>query len=134
MGCDVEERTQPRSILCEAKKRRQVEEDATRLRNRILQLERQADKADKRIWHTKQRAKDVLDQRERNERRERERQRLLAQLQQEVQQHRTDITRCAPTFRRDACRRMLRYRERRSAAVCCWTSLSVQRHVQVCPC
>lgn len=96
MSCEVDVRAQPRgSILCEAKKRRQVEEDATRLRNRILQLERQAHKADKRIGHTKQRAKDVLDQRERNEARERERRGYLAELQREVQRHREDISRCA---------------------------------------
>jgi hypothetical protein len=82
------------SVLLESKKRKQVEKDAVRLRNRLLQLERQAQKADKRISLTKQRAEDILSHRERNEQRERERKQILAELQLEVQQHRRDMERC----------------------------------------
>ena len=83
------------SMLHEVQKRKQIEQDAARLRNRLLQLERQTLKADKRITHTKKRAKDILDRRERNEQRERERQQYIAELQEELQQHREDIAKCA---------------------------------------
>jgi septal ring factor EnvC (AmiA/AmiB activator) len=86
------------SVFLESKKRKQVEEDAVRLRNRLLQLERQAQKTDKRIGLTKQRARDILSQRERNEQRERERQQFLAELQLELQQHRRDMERCVPAL------------------------------------
>jgi hypothetical protein len=82
------------SVLLESKKRKQVEKDAIQLQNRLLQLERQAQKADKRISLTKKRAEDILSQRERNEQRERERKQILAELQLEVQQHRRDMERC----------------------------------------
>jgi tRNA uridine 5-carbamoylmethylation protein Kti12 len=83
------------SVLQEQQKRKQVEHDANRLRNRLLQLERQTEKADKRIVQTKKRAKDILDQRERNERRELERQCYIEELQEELRQHRQDIAKCA---------------------------------------
>ena len=82
------------SVLHELQKRKQVERDAVRLRNRLLQLERQTEKADKRVALTKRRAKNILDQRERNEQRERDRQRYIDELQQEIQQHRDDISKC----------------------------------------
>lgn len=82
------------SVLQEVKKRKQVEDDALRLRNRLLQLERQAHKAEKRIVQTKQRAKDILDQRQRNERRESERKQFFEELEHEILQHREDIAKC----------------------------------------
>jgi chromosome segregation ATPase len=82
------------SVLQEAKKRKQVEDDSLRLRNRLLQLERQAHKAEKRIVQTKQRAKDILDQRQRNERRECEKRKFIEELEHEILQHREDIAKC----------------------------------------
>ena len=95
MGVGLEDTFGNASVLHELQKRKQVEHDAGRLRNRLLQLERQTEKADKRITQTKQRARDVLSQRERNEKRERDRQRYIDELHQEIQQHREDITKCA---------------------------------------
>lgn len=79
----------------ELRRRKQVERDAAVLRNRILQLERQEQRADKRIEQTKQRAREVLEQRERNEQRERERKQALQQLQSDVEQHQLRAARFA---------------------------------------
>lgn len=82
------------SVLVEKQKRRQVENDAVKLRNRLRQLEREAEKAEKRISLTKERAKDILTQRERNHHKEVSRQQYLEELQQEVEQHKDEIARC----------------------------------------
>jgi TolA-binding protein len=82
----------------EHRRRKQVEHDAAVLRNRILQLERQEQRADKRIEQIKQRAKDVLEQRERNEQRERERQQALQRVQSEAELHQQNAVRYAPAF------------------------------------
>lgn len=97
MGTFSAEELQNASVLQELKKRKQVEYDAVRLRNRLLKLERQAHKAEKRIVQTKQRAQDILDQRERNEARNEQRKQIEEQLHLEIQQHREDITKCVPT-------------------------------------
>jgi chromosome segregation ATPase len=82
----------------EIRRRKQVEHDATVLRNRILQLERQEQRADKRIEQTKQRAREVLEHRERNEQREREKQEALQRLNSTTELHQRNAVKCAPTF------------------------------------
>lgn len=82
----------------EFRRRKQVEHDAAVLRNRILQLERQEQRADKRIEQTKQRAREVIGQRERNEQRERERKQALQQLQTDAEHHQQNAARCAAAF------------------------------------
>jgi predicted ribosome quality control (RQC) complex YloA/Tae2 family protein len=94
----MDTKTQPGSIrgseaFKELKRRKQAEHDAAVLRNRILQLERQAQRADKRIEQTRQRAKDILEHRERNEQRERDRKQALDELQSYVQYHHENATR-----------------------------------------
>lgn len=80
----------------ELRRRKQVEQDAAVLRNRIFQLERQEQRADKRIEQTKQRARDVLEQRERNELREREKRQALQQMQSVAEYHQQNAARFAP--------------------------------------
>ena len=65
-----------------------AEEDAMRLYNRVRQLEREEQKASKRIEETRRRAKEVLTLRERNERHLREKELRLRELQLEVAQQR----------------------------------------------
>ena len=81
----------------ELRRRKQVEQDAAVLRNRILQLERQEQRAEKRIEHTKQRAREVIEQRERNVQRERERKEALQQLQSDAEYHQQNAARFAAT-------------------------------------
>ena len=79
----------------ELKRRKQVEQDAAVLRNRILQLERQEQRANNRIEQTKQRAREVIEQRERNEQREVERKQALQQLQSDAEHHHQKAARYA---------------------------------------
>lgn len=83
------------AAIREFRRRKQVEQDASVLRNRLLQLERQADKAKKRIAQTRQRAKEVVAQRERNTQREQEKHRLIEELEQSIEKHRQAIAKCA---------------------------------------
>lgn len=84
---------------CEAirefRRRKQVEQDACTLRNRVLQLERQSDRAKKRIAQTRQKAKEVLAQRERNTQRELQKQTLISKLELSIEKHRQEISKCA---------------------------------------
>lgn len=84
---------------CEAirefRRRKQAEQDAAVLRNRLLQLERQADRAKKRIAQTRQRAKEVVAQRERNAQREKEKLKLVKDLEFSIESHRQAINRCS---------------------------------------
>lgn len=82
---------------CEAirefRRRKQAEQDAAVLRNRLLQLERQSDRAKKRISQTRQRAKEVVAQRERNAQREKEKRKLVKDLESSIERHRQAIAR-----------------------------------------
>lgn len=82
----------------ELRRRKQVEQDAAVLRNRILQLERQEQRADIRIEKTKQRAREVIEQREHNEQRELERKQALLQLQSDAEHHQQNAARCAAAW------------------------------------
>lgn len=80
---------------CEAirefRRRKQAEQDAAIIRNRLLQLERQAEKAQKRILQTRQRAKEVVAHRERNAQREKEKLELVRDLETSIEHHRQAI-------------------------------------------
>lgn len=56
-----------RSILAEKRARKTAEDDALRLYNRVRQLQKEEDKAKKRIVETKRKAKEIIKLRERNE-------------------------------------------------------------------
>ena len=55
------------SILMEKRARRMAEDDALRLYNRVRQLQKEEEKAKKRIDDTKKKAKEIIKLRERNE-------------------------------------------------------------------
>ena len=72
------------TISAEKRARKAAEEDAARLYNRVKQLQKEEDKAKRRVDETKQKAAEILKLRERNEQRQQEREQRLVQLQQEI--------------------------------------------------
>lgn len=69
------------TIANEKKARKAVEEDAARLHNRVTTLQKEEQKAQKRLDETRHKARDLLELRAQNERRQLERE----QRQQQVQ-------------------------------------------------
>ncbi|MEW5308898.1 MAG: hypothetical protein WDW38_000819 [Sanguina aurantia] len=59
--------TMSRTILVEKRARKVAEDDALRLYNRVRQLQKEEEKAHKRIADTRRKAKEIIKQRERNE-------------------------------------------------------------------
>lgn len=76
------------TVLQEKRLRKAAEEDALRLYNRVRQLQREEQKAEKRIEETKERANEVLSLRERNVQKAREKELRLRELQVEVAKQR----------------------------------------------
>ena len=79
-----------RTILLEKRARRLAEEDALRLYNRVRQLQKEEDKAKKRIVETKKKATEIIKLRERNELKLQEKEVRLSELQAEVERQRQD--------------------------------------------
>ena len=75
----------PTNILLERRARRMAEEDALRLYNRVRQLEKEEEKADKRIVDTRKKAKEIVKLRERNELVKQEKELRLLQLQELIE-------------------------------------------------
>jgi chromosome segregation ATPase len=88
------------NIAREYQKRKQLEDDALRMRNRLLQLERHARKMAQRIARTKQRTRDILCQRERNAARAEEKRQHCEERARGAQRQRQQIARCDTPVRR----------------------------------
>lgn len=88
------------TVLNEKRARKAAEEDALRLYNRVRQLEKEEDKAQKRIEETRKRAQDILRLRQRNEQKQSERELRLRQLQLEIAQQRELISQMKDESRR----------------------------------
>jgi len=73
------------NILLERRARRIAEDDALRLYNRVRQLEKEEEKASKRIQDTKKKAKEIVKLRERNELVKQEKELRLRQLQELIE-------------------------------------------------
>ena len=69
------------TIANEKKARKAVEEDAARLHNRVTTLQKEEQKAQKRLDETRHKARDLLELRALNERRQLEREQRQQQLQ-----------------------------------------------------
>lgn len=69
------------TIANEKKARKAVEEDAARLHNRVTTLQKEEQKAQKRLDETRRKARDLLELRAQNERRQLEREERQQQLQ-----------------------------------------------------
>ncbi|KAG2500800.1 hypothetical protein HYH03_001562 [Edaphochlamys debaryana] len=67
MGDEGAIQAMARSILAEKRARKAAEDDALRLYNRVRQLQKEEDRAQKRIIETKKKAKEIIKLRERNE-------------------------------------------------------------------
>lgn len=69
------------TIANEKKARKAVEEDAARLHNRVATLQKEEQKAQKRLEETRYKARDILELRAQNEQRQQEREHRHQQLQ-----------------------------------------------------
>lgn len=69
------------TIANEKKARKAIEEDAARLHNRVTTLQKEEQKAQKRLEETRHKARDILELRAQNERRQLEREQRQQQLQ-----------------------------------------------------
>lgn len=79
------------TIANEKKARKAVEEDAARLHNRVTTLQKEEQKAQKRLDETRRKARDLLELRAQNERRQLEREERQQQLQTELAAQRQDF-------------------------------------------
>jgi hypothetical protein len=86
----LDEQTYATNILLEKRARRLAEEDALRLYNRVRQLQKEEDKAARRIQDTKRKAKEIIKLRERNELLRQEKEARLAQLALEIERQKQD--------------------------------------------
>lgn len=73
------------NILLEKRARKMAEDDALRLYNRVRQLQKEEDKALKRIQDTKRKAKEIVRLRERNELQRQEKEQRYRELQIEIE-------------------------------------------------
>ncbi len=73
------------NILLEKRARKLAEEDALRLYNRVRQLEKEEEKAQKRILETRTKAKEIVKLRERNELVKQEKELRMQQLQELIE-------------------------------------------------
>jgi hypothetical protein len=78
------------NILMEKRARKMAEEDATRLYNRVRQLEKEEDKAGKRISETKKKAREIVKLRERNELIRQEKELRMKELQELIEQQKDE--------------------------------------------
>jgi hypothetical protein len=78
------------NILLEKRARKQAEEDATKLYNRVRQLQKEEEKAQKRIVYTKKKANEIVRLRERNELIRQEKELRMLQLQELIEQQRVE--------------------------------------------
>lgn len=78
------------NILMEKRARKMAEEDALRLYNRVRQLQKEESKALKRIQDTKQKAKEIIRLRERNELQRQEKEARYQALQIEVERQKQE--------------------------------------------
>lgn len=69
------------TIANEKKARKAVEEDAARLQNRVQTLQKEEQKAQKRLEETRNKAREILDLRAQNEQRQLEREQRHQQMQ-----------------------------------------------------
>ncbi|GLC43862.1 hypothetical protein PLESTB_000916300 [Pleodorina starrii] len=79
-----------RSILAEKRARKVAEDDALRLYNRVRQLQKEEDRAQKRIIETKKKAKEIIKARERNEQKLLEKEQRQRELQEQVEEQKLD--------------------------------------------
>jgi hypothetical protein len=86
----LDEQTYATNILLEKRARKLAEEDALRLYNRVRQLQKEEDKAARRIQDTKKKAKEIIKLRERNELLRQEKEARLAQLALEIERQKQD--------------------------------------------
>lgn len=84
---EVDTSTLP-SILNEKRARKLAEEDALRLYNRVRQLQKEEERAHKRIQDTKKKAKEIVKLRERNELKQQEKELREEELQAEIERQR----------------------------------------------
>lgn len=78
------------NILLEKRARKLAEDDATRLYNRVRQLQKEEEKAQKRIQDTKKKANEIIKLRERNELVKQEKELRMAQLQELIEQQKLE--------------------------------------------
>ncbi|GMH41392.1 hypothetical protein BSKO_09302 [Bryopsis sp. KO-2023] len=78
------------SILLEKRARKQVEDDTVRLYNRVRQLEKEEEKAQKRIKETKAKADEITELRLRNEQKIVEREKRTKRLEERLEKQRED--------------------------------------------
>mmetsp|Transcript_35772 Transcript_35772/g.79610 ORF Transcript_35772/g.79610 Transcript_35772/m.79610 type:complete len:336 (-) Transcript_35772:759-1766(-) len=78
------------NILMEKRARKMAEEDALRLYNRVRQLQKEEDKAQKRIQTTKQKAKEIVRLRERNELLKQEKELRMRELQELIERQKLE--------------------------------------------
>lgn len=78
------------SILAEKRARKVAEEDALRLYNRVRQLQKEEDKAVKRIQDTKKKAQEIIRLRERNELTRQEKERRYAEQLLNIEKQKQD--------------------------------------------
>lgn len=76
------------SILLEKRTRKAVEDDAEKLYNRVRQLEKEEEKARKRITETKDKTEEILKLRERNEAKVAEKSQRNKQLEDSLEKQR----------------------------------------------
>jgi len=81
------------NILLEKRARKLAEDDALRLYNRVRQLEKEEDKAQRRIQETRKKAKEIIKLRERNELVKQEKELRMRQLQELIEQQRLENVR-----------------------------------------
>ncbi len=78
------------TILMEKRARKLAEDDALRLYNRVRQLQKEEDKAQRRIQDTKRKAKEIIRYRERNELQRQEKEQRARELQLQVERQKTE--------------------------------------------
>ncbi|GIL47725.1 hypothetical protein Vafri_3901 [Volvox africanus] len=79
-----------RTILAEKRARKAAEDDALRLYNRVRQLQKEEDRAQKRIIETKKKAKEIIKARERNEQKLIEKEQRHREQQEQVEEQKLD--------------------------------------------
>ncbi len=79
-----------RTILAEKRARKAAEDDALRLYNRVRQLQKEEDRAQKRITETKKKAKEIIRLRERNEQKLLEKEQRRQEQAEQVEEQKLD--------------------------------------------
>lgn len=89
-GTDDAVAAMARSILAEKRARKAAEDDALRLYNRVRQLQKEEDRAQKRIVETKKKAKEIIKLRERNEQKLIEKEQRMREEAEKVEEQKLD--------------------------------------------